>query len=150
MRQNKRLKSRVNPSLTCRERSEIKPSICVYGGHFVTDTTVSCGSEIKSRVVLHCSTYLAHEISVIVFHQNICSIIINGYQWLIFPVVRGQTLGPCQGEGEGHHRGGQQEEPGQAESRHHQQWTLQGQGGEAGQRSLRAAAAAQQQAPGPH
>ena len=71
------------------------------------------------------------------------------YQLLTFPVlVCGQTLGPRQGEGEGHHRGGQQEEPGQAESRHHQQWALQGQGGEAGQRSLRAAAASQQQAPG--
>ena len=52
----------------------------------------------------------------------------------MFPVlVRRQALGPRQGEGEGDHRGGQQEEPGQAESRHHQQWALQGQGGEAGQ-----------------
>ena len=94
-----------------------------------------------------CSTYLAHGLPVVLFHQNICVV----DQLLIFPVaVRGQALGPSQGEGEGHHWGGQQEEPSQAESRHHQQWALQGQGGEAGQRPLRAAAAAaaQQQAPG--
>ena len=83
---------------------------------------------------------------MIAFNQNICVV----DQLFIFPVVvRGQALGPSQGEGEGQHWGGQQEEPSQAESRHHQQWPLQGPGGEARQRTLRAAAAAQQQAPGP-
>ena len=128
--------------LTCRVlRGQKTVNQLCDGGQSCHDRTVSCGSQIKSRVSY--STW--HRLYI----QTQC--VPSEYQLSTFPAaVRGQTVGPSQGEGEGHHWGGQQEEPRETEPRHQQQWPLQGQGGEKRQRALGGAATAQQQAPGKH